>query len=169
MGPKQGGRFGWYYAIYLLALSAWIFMILLAPLAKSKDLEPLSRSIYSIFSWVCHQKDERCFHIYGEPLAVCARCTFIYLGVFLASSIYPLLGSPRIPRVRYLIIAALPLVADAGTQLVGIRESTNLLRATTGLVFGMALAFYIAPEAEHTVSIVIARMRGGAASLHQRA
>ena len=92
-------------------------------------------------------------------MAVCARCTFIYLGVLLSSSAFPILGFTRPPRIRYLFVAAAPLVLDAGTQLLGLRESTNIIRAVTGLVFGIALALYVAPEAEETFSQLAVRTR----------
>lgn len=83
---------------------------------------------------------------------MCARCTFLYFGVLVASFLYPILGSPAVPRARFLIIAALPLMIDGGTQLLGLRSSTNPIRALTGLLFGLALAFYVAPEAEGALS-----------------
>jgi len=96
-------------------------------------------------------------------MAVCARCAFLYLGVLMASFLHPILGSPPVPRARFLLIAALPLVIDGGTQLLGIRSSTNLIRASTGLLFGMALAFYVAPEAEDALSWLLEGTKKGSA------
>jgi uncharacterized membrane protein len=76
-----------------------------------------------------------------------------------ASIAYPLAGWPMRPRVRYLLVAAVPLILDGGTQLIGLRESTNLIRAITGFLFGSAMAFYLAPEAVPTVGIIISRIK----------
>jgi uncharacterized membrane protein len=83
----------------------------------------------------------------------------MYLGVLVASLAYPLAGWPNRPRVRYLFIAATPLVLDGGTQLLGLRESTNLIRAITGFIFGGAMAFFLAPEAVPTVATLISRLK----------
>jgi uncharacterized membrane protein len=157
MGGSGDRRLYW---IYLVALVLWVSMIVIAPvIASSEVLQPLSRPIYYVFSAICHQENDRCLHLMGEPFAACSRCTFMYLGVLVSSIAYPLVGWPRRPRVLYLFIAAAPLILDGGTQLIGLRESTNTLRALTGLLFGCAIAFYIAPEAVPTVSLLISRIK----------
>ena len=158
--PQREQRIGHGYLLYVAALTLWFSMIFIVPLAASyKVTEPLSRPLYFLFSMVCHQRPERSFFLRGEPFAVCARCTFLYLGILISSLLYPLVGSGSPPRARYLLIAASPLVFDAGTQLLGLRSSTNFLRSLTGFLFGMALAFYIAPEAVPTISDLIERIR----------
>lgn len=163
------GRSRLYYCIYLAALSTWVSMIFIAPvIASSVTLRPLSKPIYFVFSMICHQKEDRCMHLLGEPLAACSRCTFIYIGILASSIAYPLAGWPQKPRARYLFIAAAPLIIDGGTQLLGLRESTNTLRAITGLLFGSAIAFYVAPEAVPTASLLIERIKKVKASAPRR-
>jgi len=146
------------YFIYLLGLLTWLGLIVAAPIMASyPSTEPLSRPIYYMSSWFCHQRPERSLSLLGQPLAVCARCTFMYLGVTISSAVISVLPRNR-PRRTYLFIAATPLVIDGTTQLLGLRESDNFLRAVTGLIFGAALAFYIAPEAEETVRQLRARI-----------
>jgi len=166
MGGSGGRRL---YGIYLAALVLWVSMIVIAPaLASSGSLRPLSRPIYFVFSAICHQKNDRCLYYMGEPFAACSRCTFIYLGVLASSIAYPLVGWPRRPRILYLLIAASPLILDGGIQLIGLRESTNTIRAITGFIFGLAIAFYIAPEAVPTVSLLIDRIKKREASSTRR-
>ena len=154
------GRSRLYYCLYLAALATWVSMIFVAPaVASSGKLRPLSRPIYFVFSTVCHQREDRCMHFLGEPLAACSRCTFLYLGVLASSIAYPLAGWPKRPGIRYLFIAAAPLIVDGGTQLLGLRESNNTIRAITGFVFGSAIAFYLAPEAVPAVSILFDRIK----------
>jgi uncharacterized membrane protein len=43
------------------------------------------------------------------------------------------------------VLAIIPIALDGGTQLIGLRESTNLLRAITGSIAGFAFSFYFIP------------------------
>ena len=49
-----------------------------------------------------------------------------------------------IPKV-YLIVFLLPMAVDGGTQFLGLRESTNVLRALTGFSAGLIVPFYVIP------------------------
>ncbi len=76
-------------------------------------------------------------------MPICARCTAIYIG--LLAGILAFLLLPRLKEVaaRWLLgIAALPMLIDGLTQLAKLRESTNSLRVETGLVVGIAFAFW---------------------------
>jgi uncharacterized membrane protein len=84
-------------------------------------------------------------------LPLCARCSGIYLGVFAS---YAYLIARRgfrvnsIPRITYsLIIAAfiLPMAFDGLTSYVGLRETTNDLRALTGALAGSVLPIFAFP------------------------
>jgi uncharacterized membrane protein len=159
MAPGRSGL-GLGYLLYIVCIMLWVLAIFLAPLlAESPPLRPAAGLIYGVCSGVCHQNPDRSLHLWGQPMAVCARCTFIYLGVLLSSSAFPILRLTQPPRIRYLFAAAAPLVLDAGSQLLGLRESTNTIRAVTGLVFGLTLALYVAPEAEETFSQLAGRTR----------
>jgi len=59
--------------ILVLAAAVWCAAIVAAPIL---NLVPL----YPLFSLICHQISERSWHIHGEPLAVCIRCTSISIG-----------------------------------------------------------------------------------------
>jgi uncharacterized membrane protein len=81
-------------------------------------------------------------------MAVCARCFGIYAGFLVGTIIYPLyakLEKRDSPDVRYVLAAVLPLALDGGTQLLGLRESTNMLRLATGGVFGIVFVQYFIP------------------------
>jgi hypothetical protein len=80
----------------LLLISAeiiWIALIVAAPLVIGREgiQGKTGILIYGFFSPLCHQLDNRCFHIEGYKLAVCARCFFIYLGFLSGTILYPLL------------------------------------------------------------------------------
>src|SRR5678816_3926889 len=66
-------------AVAALAIGsvAWFALVVLAP-----DLPPvLAAAVYGLGGVVCHQRPERSFHWHGAQLAVCARCTGIYLSL----------------------------------------------------------------------------------------
>ncbi|MGB8508357.1 MAG: DUF2085 domain-containing protein, partial [Pyrinomonadaceae bacterium] len=68
----------------------FIGAIVLAPWARAHGHVLLAEVIYSGFSAACHQMPERSFHAAGFPLAVCARCTGLYVGVAACVLLYPL-------------------------------------------------------------------------------
>ena len=95
------------------------------------------------FRLICHGLAERCFVIGGVPMPICARCTAIWGGLLLGTAIFALFWKsiPDVP-LGALGVAVLPLVIDGGTQALGLRESTNGLRALTGAVAGTAFALW---------------------------
>src|SRR5687767_6864982 len=58
----------------------FVGLLFAAPLAQVNDLHWFSSAVYGAFGRVCHQIPERSFHVVGQPLAVCARCTGLYVG-----------------------------------------------------------------------------------------
>jgi uncharacterized membrane protein len=101
--------------------------------------------LYAVFAPLCHQRPERCFFLAGFPLAVCARCTGIYLGAFLGLIARPLLRpltDLRPPRAATFLAASLPIAVDAAANLFGIWRSPGALRFGSGLIWGPVLPFY---------------------------
>jgi uncharacterized membrane protein len=69
----------------------------------------------------------------GEPLPVCTRCLGIYLGLGLGA----LLLRPRLrvgPFRIWLLVGALLMLADVGSELLGLRPAWAPLRLLSGLV-----------------------------------
>lgn len=84
----------------------------------------------------------------GYKIPVCARDIAIYLAMLLGLILLPLLQkieSENWPSRWILVAACVPIGLDGGFQLIGIHESTNLLRLITGAIVGLALPFYILP------------------------
>ncbi len=107
-----------------------------------------------LFRPFCHGMPERCFVLWGVPMPICARCTAIYAGLGLAFFAFYVL--PRMSEAAarvVLFIAVLPLAVDGFTQLARLRESSNALRAGTGLAAGIAFGLWAITAVErHAVT-----------------
>jgi len=137
------------HIIFLLSALLLFIPTLTAPYLAHLGHENLSELNYRLYATACHQRPERSFHVYGHKMAVCARCFGVYLGMALGALLYPLVWRRGDMPSRWIILAALtPLALDGGTQLLGLRESTNWLRAATGLLFGAAVPYYLIPAFE---------------------
>lgn len=89
---------------------------------------------------ICHRLPERTFKINNWYFPVCSRCTGIYTGIlsyFIYAYLFNVQYSSLITFLAILMI--LPTFFDGITQFFGIRESSNFLRFTTGLIAGMGL------------------------------
>jgi len=125
-----------------------IGLIVAAPLAAASNHQQFAVAIYRSFKTLCHQIPERSFFIAGHQFAVCARCTGLYGGFALALLLYPLirsLHSTAVPQVKWLFLAAAPLVIDFSLTLFGIWENTHTSRLLTGMLLGGATVFYVMP------------------------
>ncbi|NMA82762.1 MAG: DUF2085 domain-containing protein [Epulopiscium sp.] len=98
---------------------------------------------------ICHQIPERSLVLKSSYLPLCARCTGIYLGVFICF-IYLVLRKrkngnqpPSIPLLAILVLAFLPLIGDGLSSYLEFRETSNAIRLITGILFGSSLPFFI--------------------------
>jgi len=88
--------------------------------------------------FMCHSRPDRSFHFKGKQFPICARCTGVLLG-WIIGIVYCSLS--EIPKSYFTILIFIPLIIDGGTQLLGKRESNNILRLITGILFGMGTIF----------------------------
>lgn len=136
------------WAISLTVVAAWIFAIVLAPLARAAGVESLAAPIYKFFGFICHQLDWRSFHVESHKFAVCARCFGVYFGLLVGFAIYPLFRKvdeiEPLPRF-WLFLAMIPIAVDWALGAFDIWENTHLSRFITGLILGAACAIYIVP------------------------
>jgi len=134
----------------LVVIGALFFVGLLvaAPLAQANGLQWFSFAVYEAFSHVCHQTPERSFYIAGFPLAVCARCTGLYVGFTAVVAFYPLMTSLKrthAPERKWLFIATAPLAIDFALGFFGVWENTHVSRLLTGALLGAVSVFFILP------------------------
>lgn len=86
-------------------------------------------------AWHCHRLPERSFFVANRQFHICSRCTGIFTGLLALPAAYWLA-----PIAAWVLGVTTFLNAiDGGTQLVGWRESNNLLRFILGLGFGIGL------------------------------
>ncbi len=135
----------------------WCVSIVAAPVLRTQGVS-FSPALYSLFSEVCHQFPDRSFHIAGEPLGVCVRCSALYFGVLvslLAATFFARLQFTKYPPAWILLATAAPMVLDAFLNLAGLHESTVWTRSLTGAAMGLVVPFFLMPpliEAVHQLA-----------------
>ncbi|MBZ5551873.1 MAG: DUF2085 domain-containing protein [Acidobacteriia bacterium] len=144
------------YGILLAVAILWNLAFIAAPWSWAQGHTIVATGLYLMFSPVCHQRADRSFFAFGHHLAVCHRCTGIYLGALAGLLLVPLLSLARpgkregLVRVRIqnralLLLALALMAADVGGELLGIRHSTPMSRFLTGAFCGIVATFYLLP------------------------
>ena len=89
----------------------------------------------------CHQISERSFFIRGKQFPICARCTGVLIGKFMAYILFFLYTLPP----KFYIMGCTVMFIDWFIQYIGLFTSTNLRRLITGIIGGYSLTtlFYI--------------------------
>ncbi|MBD3397941.1 DUF2085 domain-containing protein [Candidatus Micrarchaeota archaeon] len=159
------------YYLYMLFLAVLNITILATPYLMASG-PSIGEGLHAFYSLTCHQIVARsyclypdgsiadCPHLYSRVASietsegtlykfpVCARDLPLYLAAFLGGiAVYftKWRDSKKPPNPLYFVLALVPIAFDGGTQFVGLRESTNGLRAITGIISGFAFSFYFIP------------------------
>lgn len=110
--------------------------VIVMAIATSHQTVPHKGILYRLLMEVpCHRKSERCHHINGKAMPICARCLAMLSGLLFI----PLFLFLHIP-FAFALLMQVPMLIDGITQRKGWRVSTNALRSITGLVSGLGLA-----------------------------
>ena len=144
--------------IFFVFFSLWILLQFLAPLALPKGsvsnlsgLVAISDNedtindmgfpwnfVYSTGDRLCHQKAERSFFINDNQMPFCSRCTAIWLGFVIGLGFMVFYKIQLNEKFLFAIILSLvPIGVDGVGQLLGLWESTNIVRVITGLLIGV--------------------------------
>ncbi|MCD6532096.1 DUF2085 domain-containing protein [bacterium] len=110
---------------------------------------PVAKYLYLLFRPTCHQRPERSFFLWGHKMAACARCTGTYISLLLWGVVFGIIL--RFRKIKALPLwgfafLLLPTAIDGGTQLIGLRKSTNILRLITGILSGLAVVWFVYPQ-----------------------
>jgi uncharacterized membrane protein len=123
------------------AACSWTAAIFFAPAMRGRSAVP-AIAVNTIGSLVCHQRDARSFHLHGQRLAVCGRCSGLYVAGA-AGALLAWAGRRSAPsRTRaLLIVAALPTVATLVIEWSGLADPGNIVRAASAVPLGGVAAW----------------------------
>lgn len=147
---RSRARILWYG---LLASTGGVLLLALLPPFLPGEVQGIVRRC---FAPVCHQMPGRSPHVGGVPIAICDRCSGIYLGLVLGvavtgwgRSLWGALGEWS----RYLLLGSLvPLGVDWIGPVLGLWSNGPVSRALTGLLFGVVAASYVTNHLLHRVA-----------------
>jgi len=118
--------------VALFAVSLSLLAVCAAPLLPGR-WKVASLGVYTAFSWVCHQRPDRTWHVSGYPLAVCIRCLGFYAGAFFGAM-------ARFKFSRRRLLGALAFAALEWLMEFSVWPSApTLLRFASAAVAGMFL------------------------------
>ncbi len=155
---KQLFRFQHAYIFILSFAILWCFLFISVPFLREGGT--LSRKVLVFitlfFSPICHQIPSRSFQILGYPIAVCARCSGIYIGFLLGTIAYPFFK--KLERLvlpsRWILIAGIfPMVLEISLSKMGVIHSNLYLIGASGFVIGSVMAFYVIPAVFQLINI----------------
>lgn len=95
------------------------------------------------FLLICHQHEEKLIDFLGFHSMVCARCTGIYLGMFLISIYSIFKPIKRINGYKLLFIFSIPMVADVLFISMKLYNYSKISAIITGILFGSVLFVYL--------------------------
>lgn len=131
------------FSLFILN-SIWLTGILIMFLVPYSDIFKLFYPVFDLLSSrVCHQLPEKLIYFNNLHTLVCARCSGIYAGSFLAS-VYILISANK-PNIRFniLLFSAFPLFTDVILYSTGIYNYFHPIAFFTGALFGTICFFYI--------------------------
>ena len=129
--PLTDLRTRWRWLL-LAACVCWLGFVFAPPFVSDPDL----------LRWLlhpgCHQIPGRSFHLLGEPIAVCHRCTGLYVGFTLGVLLWPWipgLATKLTTNPRWVGLFFVPLLVDWAVTV-----NTPASRFATGVVASFPVA-----------------------------
>jgi uncharacterized membrane protein len=137
------------------ATAIFLGLALLTPVLFATGWDAAARALFESYHIACHQFPERSFFIAGHQVAICQRDVGTYGAILVGGLAFNGLRHRLRPlRWRYYVLFLIPMALDAGTQLLGWRESTWALRLLTGAIFGLGTVWLLFPFIEETMIMV---------------
>jgi uncharacterized membrane protein len=142
--PETSGRQSRLVLVIVTGLAlVWTGGVVLAPWLSAHD-SVLGGWLRLLYRPGCHQMAERCLDIGFGPLAVCARCAGLYLGVCLGLLSTTIIGRSLRPKPRWLAIVAVPTVVDFTAARTGLPSASNWARFILATPLGLLAGLYLA-------------------------
>lgn len=113
------------------------------PLTGSPYLAVWNPLLKMFYSKICHQIPYKSFEINGFHFLVCARCTGIYLGVFLSSLLFLFINKPKLKVDLRFLILSVPMIIDIILYRTGIYNYSKITAFFTGLPAGFMVVSII--------------------------
>jgi uncharacterized membrane protein len=112
--------------------------------------------VFPFGQFICHQRPERSFFFHGHQLAVCARCTGLYLGAALAAPLGLAAALPLAARPARWILAgaAMPTALTWSLEFAGVLPFSNMTRFMAALPLGIAAAWLVLSQFAHRPSTI---------------
>ena len=138
------------YLILLILTILWLGFIVLTPFLVHlwAQHSTFIKIYYFLFKFICHQKSDRSYFLWGTQLPVCARCLGIYGGLVVGLVIYPFfnkLTEHKVPKLKLSLIFILPILMDGIAQSLGLYTSSNIFRTIIGIWFSVGIIFFLLP------------------------
>jgi len=154
---KTDYRISVIYFCTLAAILVWCAAAISVPfLRQGSALESRSAGLITFFfAPVCHQMPDRCFHLVGQAMPLCSRCSGIYLGALSGVLFFPVLRNKflfEIPKRRVLIFSLLPLLLEVSLSKIGLYDGGLIIRFISGLIPGAVSVFYVLPSLNKMIS-----------------
>jgi uncharacterized membrane protein len=133
--------------VLTLAAATWVAAIVFAPIAAqsgSAVVRSCAAATYAAGSFVCHQIPARSFHLAGGQLAVCGRCTGLYVSALLGGIVALLFWRRvKVADRSLLAVAAIPTALSWTLEHAGLAAQSNTVRALAALPLGFAAAWVV--------------------------
>lgn len=149
LGPLQRH----WLAIFNGALALFIGVSALGPVGYALGLTGPSSAVFDFYRFFCGQVPSHSFYIAGYQMCLCSRCLAIYSSLLAGGLILTLFRYRPFLHIRPIswkiwLLGMIPMALDGGTQLFGWHESNVYLRLLTGMIFGLATAWFVLPQIE---------------------
>lgn len=149
LGPLQRHWLGFLNSL----LALFIGLSALAPLAYAVGLSGPASAVFRFYRLLCGQVPSHSFYIAGYQMCLCSRCLAIYSSLLAAGLVLAMFRYRPVLLLRpiswkFWLLGMVPMALDGGTQLFGWHESNVYLRLATGIIFGLATAWFVLPQIE---------------------
>lgn len=129
-------------AVFILWSAGLMLPVLVYFFPQTEILLPFLKMTYS---HVCHQIPQKSFSFNGQTFLVCARCTGIYMGIFMTSAATLFFRQQKVYPLNklLLLIAGLPMLLDVFFSTFGVYTYNKIIACCTGIIFGSVVFAYI--------------------------